>query len=189
MRNKVVATVEEEWKAVELQELLPPGEARMAGVHTEDGTREKDGGPLEGEAWAMGGGYRVKVYRETKDGAGHRKIQKYGEEKGVSLRVGILSKKTRVYEVVWGQEREVKRSTAREGDGEGICRGAPARASVGSGRGHSVTSSDSRPSTCGAGSVGSTEGNEMEQQRKAAGHGRGEKKNYRGREKGRATGC
>ena len=114
----------------------------------------------------MGGGYRVKVYRETKDGAGYRKIQEYGEEKGVS--VGILWKKTRVYDVVWGQEGEVKGSTAREEDREGICRAAPAKASVGSERGHSVTSSDSRPSTCGAGSVGSTEGNGMEQQRKAA---------------------
>ena len=114
----------------------------------------------------MGGGYRVQVYRETKDGAGYRKIQEYGEEKGVS--VGILWKKTRVYEEVWGQEGEVKRSTAREGDGEGIYRGAPARASGGSERGHSVTSSDGPPSTCGAGSVESAEGNEMEQQSQAA---------------------
>ena len=118
------------------------------------------------EALAMGGGSRVKVYRETKDGAGYRRIQGYGEEKGVS--VGMLCKKTRVYNVVWGQEGEVKRGAAREGDGEGICRRAPARASVGSGRGHSVASSDSRPSTCGVGSVGSTEGHELEQQRKAA---------------------
>ena len=114
----------------------------------------------------MRGGYGMKVYRETKDGKGYRKIQEYGEEKGVS--VGILLKKTRVYEVVWGQGGKVKKSTAREGDGESICRGAPARASVGSERGHSGTTSDSQPSTCGAESVGSTEGNEMEQQRKAA---------------------
>ena len=89
----------------------------------------------------------------------------YGEEEGVSL--GRLWKKTRVYEVVWGQEGEVKGSAAREGDGEGIRRGVPARANVGSKRGHSVTSSDSRPLTCGVGRVGSTEGNEMDQQRKA----------------------
>ena len=114
----------------------------------------------------MGVGYRVKLYRETKDGAGYRTIQEYGEEKGVSL--GILWKRTRVYEVVWGQQGEVKGSTARKGDGENRCRGALARASVGSEGGHSVASSDSRPSMCGAGSVGSTEGNEVEQQRKAA---------------------
>ena len=109
----------------------------------------------------MVGGYRVKVYRETKDGAGYRKIQEYGEEKGVS--VGILLKKRRVYEVVWEQEGEVKGSTAKEGDREGICRAAPARANVGSERGHSVTSGNSRPSTCGPQSVGSTEENEVEQ--------------------------
>ena len=114
----------------------------------------------------MGGGYRVTVYRERKDGAGYRKIQEYGEEKGVS--VGILWKKTRVYEVVRGQEGEVKGRTAREGDEEDICRGSPVPANVGSERGHGVTSRDSRLSTCGAGRVGSREGNEVEQQRKAA---------------------
>ena len=145
------------------------------------------GGAPEVEAWAMGGGYRVKVYRETKDGACYRKIQEYGEEKGVS--VGILWKKTRVYEVVWGQEGEVKGRTARKGDGEGICRGAPARTNVGSERGHSATSSDSRPSTCGVGSVGSTEGNEVEQQRKAAWAWKRREDALREREKGRGTGC
>ena len=35
-------------------------------------------------------------------------------------------------------------------------------------RGHSVASGESRPSTCGAGSLGGTEGNKVEQQRKAA---------------------
>ena len=46
------------------------------------------------------------VYRETKDGAGYRKIQEFAEEK--SVRAGILWKKTRVYKVVWEQEGEVK---------------------------------------------------------------------------------
>ena len=40
--------------------------------------------------------------------------------------------------------------------------------SLGSEIGHSVASGESWPSTCGAGSVGSTEGNEVEQQCKAA---------------------
>ena len=114
----------------------------------------------------MGSGYRVKVYRETKDGVAYRKVQEYGEEKRVS--VGILLKKTRVYEVVWGREEAVKRSASREGDGDGLCWAAQARVSVGSERGHSVASSKSGPSTCGMGSVGSTEGNEGEQQHKAA---------------------
>ena len=73
-----------------------------------------------------------------------------------------------MYEVVWGQEGEVKGSTAGEGDEESICRGAPAPANVARERGHRVTSSDGRPSTCGTGSLGSTEGNEVEQQFKAA---------------------
>ena len=70
--------------------------------------------------------------------------------------------------MVWGQEEKMKGSKAREGDGEGICRGALARAKVGSERGHAVTSSDSWPSTCGAQSLGSTGGQKREQQRKAA---------------------
>ena len=123
-------------------------------------------GPAEVEAWAVGSGYRVKVYRETKDGAAYRKIQEYGGEKGVH--VGILWRKTRVYEVVLGQEEVENRSTARGAEGEGLRRGAQAAASVGCERGHSAASGEIRPSTSGAGSVGSTEGNEVEQQRKAA---------------------
>ena len=46
----------------------------------------------------MRGGYRVTVYRETKDGAGYRRIQEYGEQ--IGIRAGFLWKKTRVYEVV-----------------------------------------------------------------------------------------
>ena len=46
-RDKVVATVKERWKAGELQEPLPPGNG-VAGVHTEDGTRDKDGGGAGG---------------------------------------------------------------------------------------------------------------------------------------------
>ena len=166
MRHKVVAAVKERWKAGEMQEPLPPGETERQAYIQKMLQGRRMGGPPEVEAWAVGSGYRVKVYRETKDGAGYRKIQEYGEEKGVG--VGILWKKTRVYEVVWGQEEEVKGSTAREGDGEGLCRGAQARVSVGSEIGHSVASSESRPSTCGVGSVERTEGNEVEQQRKAA---------------------
>ena len=166
VRDKVVAAVEERWIAGWMQEPLPPGETEWQAYIQNMLQGGRMGGPPEVEAWAMGKGYRAKVYRETKDGAGYRKIQEYGEEKGVS--VGILWRKTRVYEVVWRQEEEVKRSTAREGDGEGLCRGAQARVSVGSERGRSEASSESRPSTCGAGSVGSTEGNEVKQQRKAA---------------------
>ena len=114
----------------------------------------------------MNSGYRVKVYRETKDGAGYRKIQEYGGEKGVH--VGILWRKTRQYEVVWGHEEAENGSTAREAKEEVSCGGAQVRVSVGSERGHSLASGESRLSSCGARSVVSTEGNEVEQQRKAA---------------------
>ena len=159
VREKVVPAVEERWKAGEMQEPLPQGETEWQAYIQKMLQGRRIGGPPEIEAW-------VKVYRETKDGEGYRKTQEYGEEKGVS--VGVLWKKTRVYQVAWGQEEAVKRITARGGDGEGLCRGAQARVSVGSKRGHSVASNESRPSTCGAASVESTEGNEVEQQRKAA---------------------
>ena len=75
------------------------------------------GGPPEVEAWAVKSGYRVKVYRETKDREGYRKIQEYGGEKG--MHVGILWRKTRVYEVVCEHIEPEKGSTAREAEGEG----------------------------------------------------------------------
>ena len=142
VRDKVVAVVEERWKAGGMQELLPPGETEWQAYIQKMLQGRRMGGPSEVEAWAIRSGYRVEVYRETKDGAGYRKIQEYGEEKGVS--VGILWKKTRVYEVVWGQQEEVRRSTAGEGDGEGLCRGAQARVSVGNEIGRSVASCKSK---------------------------------------------
>ena len=163
MRQKVVTAVKERWQAGGMQEPLPQGEAGWQQKLLEG---RRMGGPPDVEAWAVESGYRVKVYRETKDGEGYRKIQEYAGEKG--LHVGILWRKTRVYEVVWEHEEAENRSTAQEAEGEASCGGAKVRVSVGSERGHSVASGGSRPSTCGAGSVGSTEGNEVEQQRKAA---------------------
>ena len=122
-----------------MQEPVPQGEAGLQAYVWKllQGRRMED--PPEVDAWAVRSGYRVKVYRETKDGAGYRKLQEYGGAKGMS--VGILWKKRRVYGVVLGQEEAVNRSTAREGDREGLCRGAQARVGVGSGRGCSVASS------------------------------------------------
>ena len=145
------------------------------------------GGPPEVEAWAVKSGYRVKVYRETKDGEGYRKIQEYGGEKGVQ--VGILWRKTRVYEVVWEHDGPEKGSTAREEGREGSGGGAQVRVGVGSERGHSVASGESRPSTCGAGSVGSTEGNEVGQQRKAAWAWKRREEALEGGEKRQGKGC
>ena len=84
------------------------------------------------------------------------------------MHVGILWRKTRVYEVVLEHDEPEKGSAAREAEREGSGGGAQVKVGVGSERGHSVASGESQPSTCGAGSVGSTEGNEVGQQRKAA---------------------
>ena len=93
VREKVVTAVEERWQAREMQEPLLQGEAGWQAYVQELLQGRRMGGPPEVEAWALKSGYRVKVYRETKDGAGYRKIQEYGGEKGV--RVGILWKTTR----------------------------------------------------------------------------------------------
>ena len=124
------------------------------------------GGPPEVEAWAVKNGYRVKVYREAKDGGGYRKIQEYGGERG--LQGGILWRKTRVYEVGWEHDEPEEGNLTREAGRAGSGGGAQVRVGEGGKRGHSVASGESRPSTCGAGSVGSTAGNEVERQRKAA---------------------
>ena len=70
---------------------------------------------------------------------------------------------------MWVKEGEVGGSEAREEGNKEYRRQTPARAiMVGSNREQSVTSNDSRPATCGTGSVGSAEGNDTEQQCRAA---------------------
>ena len=166
MRERVVTAVEERLQAGEMQEPLPQGETGWQEYVRRLVQGRRMGGPPEVEAWAVKSGYRVKVYRETKDGEGYRKIQEYGGEKGVQ--VGILWRKTRVYEMVWEHDEPEKGSTAREPERAGSGWRAQVRVGVEGKRGHSVASGESRPSMCGAGSVGSTEGNEVERQRKAA---------------------
>ena len=147
IREKVVAAVEERRQAGEMQEALPQGKAGWQAYVRKLLQGRRMGGPLEVEASGVRSGYRMRVYRETNDGTRYRKCQEYGGEKGVS--VGILWRKRRVYEVVWGQEEAVNISKAREGGGEGLCSGAQARMSMGSRREHSVASSESQRSTCG----------------------------------------
>ena len=112
VREKVVTAVEERWQAGEMQEPLPQGETGWQGYVRKLLQARRMGGLPEVEAWAVRSGYRVKVYRETNDGAGYRKIQEYGGERGVH--VGILWRKTRVYEVMWEHEEAENASTARK---------------------------------------------------------------------------
>ena len=166
VRARVVAAVEERLQAGVMQEPLPQGETGWKEYVRKLVQGRRMGGPPEVEAWAVKNGYRVKVYRETKDGEGYRKIQEYGGEKGMP--VGILWMKTRVYDVVWEHEETVGVSTTGEAGRAGTGGGAQVRVGAGGERGHSVASGESRLSTCGTGSKGSTAGNKEEQQRKAA---------------------
>ena len=166
VRARVVAAVEERLQAGVLQEPLPQGETGWKEYVRKLEQGRRMGGPPEVEAWAAKNGYRVKVYRETKDGEGYRKIQEYGGEQGMTA--GILWRKTRVYEVVWEQEETGEGSTTGEAGRAGAGGGAQVRVGAGGEQGHSVASGASRLSTCRTGSVGSAAGNEEEQQCKAA---------------------
>ena len=53
-----------------MQEPLPQGETGWRKYVRKLLQGRRTGGPPEVEAWAVKGGYRVKVYRETKDGEG-----------------------------------------------------------------------------------------------------------------------
>ena len=72
--------------------------------------------------------------------------------------------KKMVYAVMWEKEGELRGGEAREESDKEYGKGPPTQAIVvGSDREQSVTSNDSRPSTCGAGGVGSAEGDAAEQ--------------------------
>ena len=112
VRARVVAAAKERLQTGVMQEPLPQGETGWKEYVQKLVQGRRMGGPPEVEAWAAKTGYRVKVYRETKDGEGYRKIQEYGGEKGMT--VGILWGKTRVYEVVWEHEGTGEGRTTRE---------------------------------------------------------------------------
>ena len=169
--EKVVVAVEERWKAGEMQEPLPQGEAGwQAYVKGEKDGRTTRVGGMGGEEWiqseGLQGGERLSGLQEDTgvwrgEGSECRNLVEEGE--------GVRGS-------VWGQEEAVNRSTARERVRQGLCRGAHARASLGSQRGHTVASSEGRPSKCGAGSVRSTEGIEWNSNARQHGHGRGERR-------------
>ena len=152
VRARVVAAVEERLQTGVMLEPLPQGETGWKEYVRKLVQGRGMGGPPEVEAWAAKNGYRVKVYRETKDGEGYRKIQEYGGEKRVT--VGILWRKMRVYEVVWEHEETREGSTTGEAGRAGTGGGAQVRVGAGGERGHSVASGESLPSTWGTGGCG-----------------------------------
>ena len=122
MRGRVVTAVEMRLQAGEMQEPLPQGETGWKEYVRKLVQGRRMGGQPEVEAWEVKNGYRVKVYRETKDGEGYRKIPEYGGEKGVQ--VVILRRRTRVYEVVWEHDKPEKGGTARGAEEAGSRGGA-----------------------------------------------------------------
>ena len=76
----VVAAVEERLQAGVMQAPLPQGETGWKEYVRKLVQGSRMGAPSGVEAWAVKNGYRLKVYRETKDGEGYRKILEYGGE-------------------------------------------------------------------------------------------------------------
>ena len=92
VRDRVVATVEERWKAGELKEQLPLGEIGWQGYLQKMVQERQMGEPPEVEAWAEEGRYKVTAYREAKGG--------WQGDKGV-----------------WRGERQKGRNPVDEGEG------------------------------------------------------------------------
>ena len=104
LRRGVVARVEEGQISGTLAEYLLPHEAGWKRYLLRVAQGRRMGGPPEVEAWAVGRGFCVTVYRETRNGEGYRKLVDYGE--GDPLGAGILGNKKRVYTVLWGVRAE-----------------------------------------------------------------------------------
>ena len=100
IRQGVATRVESRHNMGEMEECLPKEEVSWQKYIQRTRQGRRMGGPLEVEAWAAEGGYKVAVYRETKSGNGYRKLVEYGE--GTPLDAGILWTKRRTYAVLWG---------------------------------------------------------------------------------------
>ena len=111
LRKVVVMRVDEGQAAGTLKEELLPQEAgRKKYQRVAQGRRM--GGPPEVEAWVMGRGCSVPVYRDARNGKGYRKLKEFQD--GSTLGAGILWSKRRVYAVLWGirGEEHAERATA-----------------------------------------------------------------------------
>ena len=187
VRERVVTAVEESLQAGEMQEPLPQGETGWKEYVRKLVQGRRMGGPLEVEAWAAKNEYRVKVYRETKNGEGYRKIQEYGGKKGVL--VGILWRKTRVCEVVWEHEETGEGSTTGEAEREGSGGGPQVRVGEGGKRGHSVASTRVGRRRVERGVWGVQRGTKRNSNARRHGHGRGGRVHWRRRGRGQRKGC
>ena len=100
IRQGVATRVEGRHNMGEMEECLPQEEVSWQRYIQRTRQGRRMGRPPEVEAWAVEGGYKVAVYRETKSGNGYRNLVEYGE--GTPLDAGILWTKRRTYAVLWG---------------------------------------------------------------------------------------
>ena len=105
-----------------MQESLPQGETGWQEYVRKLLQGRMMGGLLEVQAWAVKSGYRVKVYRETKDGEGYTKIQEYGGERGVHVYRNPVEEDEGVGDGV-GVRRGGQRKYSRRGGRSRLLRG------------------------------------------------------------------
>ena len=82
-----------------MEECLPREEVSWQRYIQRTRQGRRMGGPPEVKAWALEGGYKVAVNRDTKSGEGYKELMEYGD--GSPLDAGILWTKRGVYAVLW----------------------------------------------------------------------------------------
>ena len=103
MRERVVTAVEERLQAGEMQ-----GETGWKEYVRKLVQGRRMGGPLEVEAWAGKNGYRVKVYRVTKDGEGPRRWESCAGRRGCTRWCGSTTSRRKSVQ----QERREEQARA-----------------------------------------------------------------------------
>ena len=88
IRQGVATRVESRHNLGAMEECLPREEVSWQKYIQRTRQGRRMGGPPEVEAWAVEGGCRVAVYRDSKSGEGYRKLVEYGD--GTLLDAGIL---------------------------------------------------------------------------------------------------
>ena len=100
IRQGVATRVESRHTSGTMEECLPREEVSWQRYIQRTRQGRRMGGPPEVETWALEGGYKVAVYRETKSGEGYRELVQHWE--GTPLEAGILWTRRRVCPVLWG---------------------------------------------------------------------------------------